>query len=88
MERPDDHVHDLEWQLSPYDDGKSRYADVQVIFRCGCTLGQGNIRKFSQDMYRQGYLPLILLRELLQKGKAPAVEQTSTNISIFCAENL
>ena len=42
----------------------------------------------SQDMYRQGYLPLILLRELLQKGKAPAVEQTSTNISIFCAENL
>lgn len=53
VERPDDHVHDLEWKLSPYDDGTSRYADVHVIFRCGCTLGQGNIRKFSQDMYRQ-----------------------------------
>ena len=53
VERPDDHVHDLEWKLSPYDDGKSRYADVHVIFRCGCTLGQENIRKFARDMSRQ-----------------------------------
>lgn len=42
----------------------------------------------SQDIYRQGYLPLILLRELLQKGKTPAVDQPGSNISIFCAENL
>lgn len=42
----------------------------------------------SQDIYRQGYLPLILLRELLQKGKAPVVDQPGSNISIFCAENL
>lgn len=42
----------------------------------------------SQDMYQQGYLPLILLRELLQKGKTPAPEPSGSNISIFCAENL
>lgn len=42
----------------------------------------------SQDMYRQGYQPLVLLRELLQKGKVPAPDPGSANISIFCAENL
>lgn len=42
----------------------------------------------SQDIYQQGYLPLILLRDLLQKGKSPAAQQSGSNISIFCAENL
>lgn len=42
----------------------------------------------SQDIYQQGYLPLILLRDLLQKGKSPAAQQPGSNISIFCAENL
>lgn len=42
----------------------------------------------SQDLYRQGYQPLILLRELLQKGKCPAANQISAAMSIFCAENL
>lgn len=42
----------------------------------------------SQDIYRQGYRPLILLRDLLQKGKQPAPDQSGANISIICAENL
>lgn len=42
----------------------------------------------SQDLYRQGYLPLVLLQELLQKGKQPALNQTNAMISIICRENL
>ena len=42
----------------------------------------------SQDIYRQGYLPLVLLRELLQKGKQPEPDTARPNISIYCAENV
>lgn len=42
----------------------------------------------TQDMVRQGYLPLILLRELLHKGKAPQEDQISTSISIICSQNI
>lgn len=42
----------------------------------------------SQDLYRQGYQPLILLRELLQKNKQPAANNMRNNISVICAENL
>ena len=53
VERPDPHVHDLAWTLSPMDDGTSRYANVNVVFRCGCTLSKQNIKKFANDMRRQ-----------------------------------
>lgn len=42
----------------------------------------------SQDLYGQGYQPLILLRELLQKGKQPLSDQINSSISVFCCENL
>ena len=44
VERPDPHVHDLAWTLSLMDDGTSRYANVNVVFRCGCTLSKQNIK--------------------------------------------
>lgn len=42
----------------------------------------------TQDMYRQGYLPLILLRELLHKGTPPQEDQIGTSISIICSQNI
>lgn len=42
----------------------------------------------SQDIFRQGYLPMIYLRDYLQKGKLPESEETNTNISIICSQNL
>lgn len=42
----------------------------------------------SQNIYQQGYLPLIFLREYLQKGKLPENTTQNTNISIICAENM
>ncbi len=52
-------------------------------------LADGNIDfTISQDIFRQGYLPLILLREFLQKNKLPDFDQTSTNISIICSQNM
>ena len=52
-------------------------------------LGEGVVDlAISQDIYRQGYLPLVLLRELLQKGKQPELNTASPNISIYCAENV
>jgi len=51
--RPDGHIHDLEWKLSRIDDGKSRYAYVDIVFRCGCTLSFQNIKKFANDMRAQ-----------------------------------
>lgn len=48
--RPDAHVHDIEWKLSSIDDGKSSYAYVTVIFKCGCTLDFAHIKKFANDM--------------------------------------
>lgn len=51
--RPDEHVHKLTWTLSPFNDGKSLYADVYVTFECGCSLDSNNIKKFANDMKAQ-----------------------------------
>lgn len=42
----------------------------------------------TQDMVRQGYLPLVLLRELLHNGTCPQDDQLSTRISIICSQNI
>lgn len=42
----------------------------------------------SQDLYGQGYQPLMLLREMLQKGKTPAQTPALGAMSIVCAENV
>lgn len=41
-----------------------------------------------QDMEQQGYMPLILLRELLQKGMQPTSDRFETRITVVCRENL
>lgn len=51
--RPDSHVHEVEWALSPFDDGRSSYAYVDIVLKCGCTLGSANIKKFALDMRQQ-----------------------------------
>ncbi len=51
--RPDGHIHDLDWKLSSIDDGKSRYTDVDIVFKCGCTLSFQNIKKIANDMQQQ-----------------------------------
>lgn len=42
----------------------------------------------SQDFFRQGYLPLKCLRELLHLGKEPEKDQTNTYISVICSQNM
>ena len=42
----------------------------------------------SQDIFHQGYLPLIYLRDILQKEKILEFDQTDTNISIICSQNM
>ncbi len=42
----------------------------------------------TQNIYRQGYLPLIFLREYLQKNKLPSKDESRPQISIICSQNL
>ena len=42
----------------------------------------------TQDMFRQGSQPLILLCDLLQLGTQPGRDQLATSISIICAQNI
>ena len=42
----------------------------------------------TQDLFRQGSQPLILLCDLLQLGTQPGRDQLSTSISIICAQNI
>lgn len=42
----------------------------------------------TQDIFQQGYQPLVFLREFLQKGKTPAPAGVSTGISIICSQNM
>lgn len=42
----------------------------------------------AQNIYQQGYRPLIVLRELLQKGIRPALDSNRPAIEIVCSENM
>ena len=43
----------------------------------------------SQDIFNQGYQPLVLLQGLLQRGIDPTtVERSASGIDIVCAESL
>ena len=53
VERPDPHVHDLAWRLSPMDDGTSRYANVKCCLPLRLYAEQADIKKFANDMRRQ-----------------------------------
>lgn len=51
---------------------------------------QNNIVDFSisQDLFQQGYQPLICLYEYLHHGKIPPHLKLNNNISIICSQNL
>ncbi len=69
--------------------GKVRVISHDVTKDTKALLKKGEVDlTISQDIYRQGYLPLILLRDLLRKGKQPVCEDNNTAISIICAENV
>lgn len=42
----------------------------------------------SQDLFQQGYQPLICLQEYLHSGKIPPHFKINNNISIICSQNL
>ena len=48
--RPDTHKHIVNWKKSSIDDGKSRYAFVDIIFECGCKLYSDNIKIIAADL--------------------------------------
>lgn len=54
------------------------------------TFLQNNIIDFSisQDLFQQGYQPLICLYEYLQHRKIPPYLKLNNNISIICSQNL
>lgn len=54
------------------------------------TFLQNNIIDFSisQDLFQQGYQPLICLYEYLQHEKIPPYLKLNNNISIICSQNL
>ena len=51
--RKDSHVHDVEWHISEFDDGLSRYAHVECKLNCGCSIWKMGIKKFANDMSEQ-----------------------------------
>ena len=53
IDRQDQHVHDIEWEISSRDDGTARYASVECRLKCGCSIWKMGIKKFSNDMRRQ-----------------------------------
>ena len=42
----------------------------------------------AQDIYHQGYRPLWVLRNYVQKHMEPSDETDKTSIDIICSENL
>ena len=42
----------------------------------------------THDLFRQGYLPLILLRGYLMKNQLPDPRESQPQISIICSQNI
>ena len=51
--RPTDHIHKINWSFNKADDGKSRYATIDIEFLCGCTISSQNIRIIAQQFREQ-----------------------------------
>lgn len=51
--RPDDHKHKISWGYDSHDDGTSRYVRVNIVFECGCKLGDNNVYKIARDLREQ-----------------------------------
>ena len=53
IDRADSHIHDIKWKFSSHDDKKSRYAYVDIEFKCGCEFHYGMIKKLALDLKKQ-----------------------------------
>ena len=53
IDRGDLHIHDIKWVINKYDNPKSRYASVDIEFRCGCKFNYGTIKKLAFDLKKQ-----------------------------------
>ncbi len=53
LPREDNHVHKLEWEINKFDDGVSRYANVNCKFKCSCSFSKMGIKKLAMDMKNQ-----------------------------------
>ena len=53
IERPDDHIHNVSWKFNKLDDGKGRYAFIDVEFLCGCKLSSMNSRIMAKQLKKQ-----------------------------------
>ena len=51
--RADAHIHDVQWKINRFDDGRSLYATIDVKLPCGCSIDKMGIRKFAADMKAQ-----------------------------------
>lgn len=52
--RDTNHVHDIHAAFSSSDDGTGRYAEIDIEFRCGCTLSSHNcriVKKYLREKY-------------------------------------
>lgn len=69
--------------------GKTRVICHDISERTRSLLQNGEIDfSISQDLFQQGYLPLIYLRDYLHKDKIVAHQDTGNQISIICSQNL
>ncbi len=69
--------------------GKIRIICHDVAESTKLLLKDGSIDfTITQDIFQQGYQPLVFLREYLQKGKTPDPSGISTGISIICSQNM
>ena len=53
LSREKDHIHQIEYRISEYDDGQSRYASVDLEFMCDCKLNYNNIKSIAADFKKQ-----------------------------------
>lgn len=53
IERENSHLHNIEYKISEFDDGKSLYAYVDIVFKCGCKLDFNNIKALANDLNKQ-----------------------------------
>ena len=68
--------------------GKVRVISHDVTGHTKQLLKEGRVDlTVSQDIYRQGYLPLIILRNLIHKNIHPSEDLNNTAISVVCSEN-
>lgn len=57
---PSGHRHDLTWEYTSSDDGKSRSADICMTMNCGCRICYANKRMLAKELREQHGIELVL----------------------------